>query len=102
VLLTIPRGDPRAAELSREVQAGASAGIARLLAAYMPGSTPWRLRAATEFLKEGLHAIGEWWLENPGPSRQDLVDVVMRIAWFGFHRRSSGRRGDKQREKQRR
>jgi AcrR family transcriptional regulator len=53
VLLTIPRGDPRAAKVSRAVQAGASAGIARLLVSFMPGSAPWRLQAATEFLKEG-------------------------------------------------
>src|SRR5947207_7349648 len=62
VLLTVPRGDPRAAKLSRDVQAGASAGIARLLVGFMPGSAPWRVQAATEFFKEGLHAIGEWWL----------------------------------------
>jgi AcrR family transcriptional regulator len=91
VLLTVPRSDPRAAKLSREVQAGASAGIARLLVAFMPGSPPWRVQATSEFLKEGLHAIGEWWLENPGPSREELVDVVMRIAWLGFQQTASGR-----------
>jgi len=91
VLLTVPRGDPRAARLSREVQAGASAGIAHLLVAFMPDSAPWRVQAASEFLKEGLHAIGEWWLENPGPSREELVDVVMRIAWRGFHQKASRR-----------
>jgi hypothetical protein len=46
-----------------------------------------RLQAATEFLKEGLHAIGQWWLENPGPSRDELVDVVMRIVWGGLQER---------------
>jgi AcrR family transcriptional regulator len=90
VLLTIPRGDPGAAKVSRAVQAGASAGIARLLVSFMPGSAPWRLQAATEFLKAGLHAIGEWWLENPGPTREELVDVVMRIVWLGFHQKVSG------------
>jgi AcrR family transcriptional regulator len=90
VLLTIPRGDPGAAKVSRAVQAGASAGIARLLVSFMPGSEPWRLQAATEFLKAGLHAIGEWWLENPGPTREELVDVVMRIVWLGFHQKVSG------------
>jgi AcrR family transcriptional regulator len=91
VLLTIPRGDPGAAKVSRAVQAGASAGIARLLVSFMPGSAPWRLQVATEFLKAGLHAIGEWWLENPGPTREELVDVVMRIVWLGFHQKVSGR-----------
>jgi AcrR family transcriptional regulator len=90
VLLTVPRGDPRTARLSRAVQAGASAGIARLLAPYMPDSPPGHLDAATEFLKAGLHAIGEWWLDNPGPSREELVDVVMRIAWSGLCRLPHG------------
>ena len=76
VLLTVPRGDAAAAKVSREVQAGASAGIASLLAVVMPGSSPWRLLAAAEFLKEGLHAVARWWLENPGLSREELVDVI--------------------------
>lgn len=84
VLLTVPAGDPVAAKLSREVQAGASAGIAALLAAFMPQDAPWRLQAATEFLKEGLHAAAVWWLGNPGPTREELVDVIMRIAWRGL------------------
>jgi AcrR family transcriptional regulator len=84
VLLIVPRGDPRTAQLSRKVQAGASAGIAGLLAPFMPDSSRWRLHASTEFLKEGLHAIAEWWLVNPGPSREELVDVVMRMVWNGL------------------
>ncbi len=76
VLLTVPRGDAAAAKVSREVQAGASAGIASLLAVVMPGSSPGRLLAAAEFLKEGLHAVARWWLENPGLSREELVDVI--------------------------
>jgi AcrR family transcriptional regulator len=84
VLLMVPRGDPVAAKLSRKVQVGASAGIASLLVASMPGSAPWRLHAAAEFLKEGLHAVAEWWLEHPGPPREDLVDVVTRLVWRGL------------------
>jgi AcrR family transcriptional regulator len=76
VLLTVPRGDAAAAKVSRAVQAGASAGIASLLAVVMPGSSPGRLLAAAEFLKEGLHAVARWWLENPGLSREELVDVI--------------------------
>lgn len=92
VLLTVPTGDAAAARLSRKVQAGASAGIAALLVAFMPGSDPWRLQAATEFLKEGLHAVGVWWLENPGPSREQLVDVIAQIAWTGLRTRERARR----------
>ncbi|SRR5713101_5889061 len=84
VLLTIPRSDPIAAKLSRDVQAGASAGIAKFLAVYLPASEPWRLQATTEFLKAGLHALAEWWLESPRLARADLLDVVMRCSWYGL------------------
>ncbi len=87
VLLTVPAGDPVAAKVSREVQAGASAGIAALLAGLMPGRTSWRLQSATEFLKEGLHAIAVWWLDHPGPSREEIVDVVLDVVWLGLRRR---------------
>jgi len=83
VLLMVPRGDTAAAKISREVQAGAAAGIAALLAAVIPGSPSWRRQAAAEFLKEGLHAVAEWWLENPGPSREEIVDVVTGLVFSG-------------------
>jgi len=86
VLLTVPAADPVAAQLSREVQAGASSGIAAMLGTLMPESDEWRVRAAAEFLKEGLHAIAIWWLANPGPARAELVDVVVRIAWSGLEK----------------
>jgi AcrR family transcriptional regulator len=92
VLLTVPSGDPRAATVSRAVQAGATAGIAPLLAAFMPGSPAWQLHAATEFLKEGLHAVAVWWLDNPGGARAELVAMVMDIAWNGLRRWHSQRR----------
>ncbi len=89
VLLTIPTGDPVAAKVSREVQAGASAGIAALLAGLMPDRTSWRLHSATEFLKEGLHAVAVWWLDHPGPSRPEVVDVVLDVAWLGLGTRAA-------------
>jgi AcrR family transcriptional regulator len=92
VLLIVPGGDPVAAKLSRKVQDGASAGIANLLAGAMPESAPWQLRAAAEFLKEGLHAVAKWWLEHAGPSREDLVDVVMSLVWRGLQTRAPPRR----------
>lgn len=84
VLLTVPAGDPVAAKLSREVQAGASAGIAALLAGLMPDQSPWRLQGATELLKEGLHAVAVWWLDHPGPTREDITEVVLDVAWRGL------------------
>jgi AcrR family transcriptional regulator len=92
VLLIVPSGDPVAAKLSRKVQDGASAGIAKLLATSMQESPSWQLRAAAEFLKEGLHAVAEWWLEHPGPSREDLVEVVMGLVWRGLRTRATPRR----------
>ncbi len=83
VLLMVPRDATAAAKISREVQAGAAAGIAALLAAFMPESPPWRRQAAAKFLKEGLHAVAEWWLENPGPSREEIVEVVTGLVWSG-------------------
>lgn len=88
VLLTVPAGDPVAAQVSREVQAGASAGIAALLAEFMPDRTAWQVRGMAEFLKEGLHAIAVWWLDHPGPSREEIADIVMDAAWLGLQARA--------------
>ncbi|OJX15314.1 MAG: hypothetical protein BGO82_11620 [Devosia sp. 67-54] len=86
VLLTVPTGDPVAASVSREVQTGASAGIAALLAESMPARTPWHLQATAAFLKEGLHAVAVWWLDHPGPSRAAVADIVLDAAWRGLQR----------------
>lgn len=86
VLLTVPTGDPVAATVSREVQTGASAGIAALLAESMPARTPWHLQATAAFLKEGLHAVAVWWLDHPGPSRAAIADIVLDAAWLGLQR----------------
>ena len=84
MLLTVPSGDPLAARLSRKVQAGATAGLGALLVTLMAERRPRRLQAATEFLKEGLHAVAIWWLANPGPSREEIVEVVTRTVWHGL------------------
>jgi AcrR family transcriptional regulator len=84
VLLMVPSGDPIAAKLSREVQAGASSGIAALLTSFMHQETPRRLQVTAEFLKEGLHAVAVWWLDHADVSREELVDAVTGIAWTGL------------------
>jgi AcrR family transcriptional regulator len=91
VLLRVPSGDATAAQLSREVQAGASAGIATLLTAFMPDSPQWQVRAASEFLKEGLHAVARWWLENRGPGRAELVELMTQIVWPGLQAQARAR-----------
>jgi AcrR family transcriptional regulator len=90
VLLTVPFGDPLAAKLSRKVQAASSARLAALLVAFMPRSAPWRRQAATEFLKEGLHALAIWWLANPGPSREEIVDLITHMVWPGLRTEAGG------------
>ena len=93
VLLTVPAGDPVAVKVWREVQAGASAGIVALLGGLMPDRTGWRLPGATEFLKEGLHAIAVWWLDHPEPKRGEIVEIVLDVAWRGL-RPQTGSRSD--------
>lgn len=84
VLLLVPKGDAEAEAVSAEVQAGASAAIAAMLAPYMAGAEPVRVAATTEFLKHGVHALAEWWLDHPETPKETLVDVVMRAAWTGL------------------
>lgn len=84
VLLTVPSGDPAAAEAARMVQLGASEGIATLLAGVMATHSLWHIRAASAFLKEGLHAIALWWLDYPGPAREEITGIVLDVAWRGL------------------
>lgn len=84
VLLTVPSGDPAAAAAARMVQLGASEGIASLLAGVMATHSLWHVRAASAFLKEGLHAIALWWLDHPGPAREEITRIVLDIAWRGL------------------
>lgn len=88
VLLSVPVADPAAAKVSREVRAGASAGIAALLAESIPGRTPWHLQVTAAFLKEGFHAVAVWWLDHPGPSRDEIVDIVLDVTWPGLRRQA--------------
>jgi AcrR family transcriptional regulator len=84
ILLIVPQGDPESFKLSKNVQRAATAGISELLKFHLPDSEGWRLLAASEFLKEGLHALARWWLSNPGPKRDEIVNIVMATCWVGF------------------
>jgi AcrR family transcriptional regulator len=86
ILLIVPQGNPVTLKLSRAVQQGATAAISMLLKSYLPAGGTWQYEAAGEFLKEGLHALAQWWLDNPGPSRDEIVDLVMRACWTGFRK----------------
>ncbi|HEY3679054.1 MAG TPA: TetR/AcrR family transcriptional regulator, partial [Bradyrhizobium sp.] len=65
ILLIVPQGNPVTLKLSRAVQQGATAAISMLLKSYLPAGGTWQYEAAGEFLKEGLHALAQWWLDNP-------------------------------------
>jgi AcrR family transcriptional regulator len=92
ILLIVPQGNPVTVKLSRDVQRGATAAISRLLKSCLPAGRTWQYEAAGEFLKEGLHALAKWWLSHPGPSRDAIVDLVMKACWTGF-RGIKGRSG---------
>lgn len=84
ILLIVPQGNPVTLKLSRDVQRGATAAISQLLKSHLPAGATWQYQAAGEFLKEGLHALAKWWLSHPGPSRDEIVDLVMTACWTGF------------------
>ena len=86
VLLAIPRAEPELADAAREVQSGATAALAELFTAeprLLAGARDRRrrLELITEFLKQGLHGLAEWWNLNPGVPRAVLVDTAFGIAW---------------------
>jgi hypothetical protein len=83
ILLHVPRGDAAAASLWRRVQEGATAGIAALLSTVWRSREDWECAAAAEFIKTGLHALAEWSTKHPECAHDDLVSVVMQIAWKG-------------------
>ena len=97
ILLIVPQGNPVTVKLSRNVQQGATAAISQLLKSYLPAGGTWEYEAAGEFLKEGLHALAKWWLSHPGPSRHEIVDLVMKACWSGFQgvKDRSGREADR-------
>lgn len=86
VLLLVPQTSVVAAALAKEVQAGASAGIASLLLVYWRPSKTCRLAAAAEFLKAGLHALAQWRIDGGEATRPEVVDMVMQLVWRGLER----------------
>jgi len=89
VLLVAPRGEPELFEAAARVQEQATAALTALLAAepdLLPGvrDRRRRLELFTEFLKQGMHGLAEWWAEHPGTPRRLLVDATMDVAWAGL------------------
>jgi AcrR family transcriptional regulator len=75
VLLVAPRGAPEMVDAARRVQDEATAAIGELV-----GAGPLH----TEFMKQGIHGLAEWWGAHPQTPRAELVEAVMDIAWKGL------------------
>jgi AcrR family transcriptional regulator len=89
VLLFTPVGEPELVDAAREVQAGATAALAALLVAEPDlfadaADRERRIELITEFMKQGLHGLAEWWSQHPGTPREELVDVVTDLLWHGL------------------
>jgi AcrR family transcriptional regulator len=89
VLLVAPRGRPELIQASRRVQAEATARLAALLARepeLLRGvrGRARRLELTTEFIRQGLHGLAEWWSEHPQVPRRVVVDAAMDAAWLGL------------------
>src|SRR5919204_547749 len=88
VLLVPPRGDRELEAAWRRVQREATAALTGLLAsgAGLPARTParaLRLELFTEFIKQGMHGLADWWNEHPDTPRAALVDAAAGAAWNG-------------------
>jgi AcrR family transcriptional regulator len=89
VLLFTPVGEPALVEAAREVQAGATAALAALFAAeadFFTGAPDRerRIELVTEFMKQGLHGLAEWWSQHPETPREALVDAATDLVWSGL------------------
>jgi AcrR family transcriptional regulator len=89
VLLFTPVGEPELVDAAREVQAGATAALTALLVAERDlfadaADRERRIELITEFMKQGLHGLAEWWSQHPGTPREELVDVVTALLWHGL------------------
>jgi AcrR family transcriptional regulator len=89
VLFTPPIGEPDLLVASQRVQAGATAGIAALLAAE-PGlfagvrDRRRHVEMLSEFFKQGMHGLAIWWLDDPRVPRAALVETAMALCWVGL------------------
>jgi AcrR family transcriptional regulator len=89
VLLFTPVGEPELVEAARQVQTGATAALSALLGAegdLLAGAPDreLRLELLTEFMKQGLHGLAEWWSQHPETPREALVAAAMDLVWSGL------------------
>jgi len=84
LLFVVPKTDPVAAEAAAIVQRQARETIAARLSPLLRGRKPWQKDLAALHFQKGLHALAEWWLDNPVIPRSDLVDEAFSLSWLGF------------------
>lgn len=84
VLLLMPYGAAESLEASKAVQKGASAGIARFLRPLLSTQSDDDVEAAAEFLKRGLHALAEWWLDHPHVPISHMIELGVTLSWTGI------------------
>lgn len=84
VMFVMSRQHAETADLAAEIQRQATLALAGMLASVIGPQAEWRTVAMAEFLKRGLHAMAEWWFTHPEVSKNDLVEIVMSIAWQGL------------------
>lgn len=90
VLLNAARGEAALERVTAEIQAEVTEALVALLAPLLPPGMSeaerLRFRLRVELVKQGLHGLSQWWLEQaePRPSREELADVVMEVMWEGL------------------
>jgi AcrR family transcriptional regulator len=89
ILLSPPRDEKRLYGAVQAVQDEATAAITKMYLAI--GVTPPRdaesvsqLQVQVEFIKRGLHALGQWRLEHASTSRDVVVDAISRLIHSGL------------------
>jgi AcrR family transcriptional regulator len=88
VMFIVPREQKVLARSVGAVQRGATESLSILLRAIVKPADDVEAGAITEFLKQGLHALAEWWADHPKVPRAVLVETVMDIAWRGLAARA--------------
>lgn len=79
---------PELADLHEAVQREASQQIVAILQTMITREIhrtgdEYRFKLQVEFVKHGMHGLAEWWWNNPDVPREDLVEAVIDLFWFG-------------------
>ena len=89
ILLSPPRDEDRLYRSIQVLQDEATASLMKMvLAAGVPAPVneagARKLRLQVEFIKRGLHALGEWRIQHPSVSRDVVVDAISDLIRAGL------------------